>query len=101
MRAYRHSDALHVVERLRRTNFGNMQLTITYTDPKTCTKPFNVTLPVFYQADDDLIENVCLREGGQNRNAAAKTATMTNAKATLTAVPIAKPMVAAMPARPA
>ena len=55
-----HSEALHVTERFRRTNFGSMQLTITYTDPKTYTKPFTVTLPMAYQADTDLIENVCL-----------------------------------------
>jgi hypothetical protein len=35
-------------------------LDITYTDPKTYTKPFSVKLPVFYQADTDLLENVCL-----------------------------------------
>jgi hypothetical protein len=55
-----HSEALHVTERFRRTNFGSMQLEITYTDPKTYTKPFSVKLPVFYQADTDLLENVCL-----------------------------------------
>ena len=46
-----HSDALHVTERFRRTRFGKMQLTITYTDTKVYTKPFTVTLPVLYQAD--------------------------------------------------
>ena len=55
-----HSDALHVTERFRRTSFGTMQLTITYTDPKAYTKPFTVTLPVLYQADSDLLETVCL-----------------------------------------
>jgi hypothetical protein len=48
-----HSEALHVTERFRRTNFGSMQLDITYTDPKTYTKPFSVKLPVFYQADTE------------------------------------------------
>ena len=55
-----HSEALRVTERFRRTNFGTMQLAITYTDPKAYAKPWTVTLPVAYQADTDLIENVCL-----------------------------------------
>ena len=60
LRGHPHSDALHVTERFRRTSFGKMQLTITYTDPKAYTKPFTITLPVLYQADNDLIETVCL-----------------------------------------
>jgi hypothetical protein len=54
-----HSDELRVTERFRRTNFGAMQATITYTDPKAYTKPFTITLPMAYQADTDLIESVC------------------------------------------
>ena len=55
-----HSEALHVAERFRRTNFGSMQVSMTFTDPKTYVKPFTVTLPASYLADTDLIETVCL-----------------------------------------
>jgi hypothetical protein len=54
-----HSEALHVTERFRRGNFGSMQVSITYTDPKAYAKPFSVTLPASYLADTDLIETVC------------------------------------------
>jgi hypothetical protein len=55
-----HSEALRVTERVRRTDCGHMQLTMTFDDPKTYTKPFTVTMPVNFAPDTDLIENVCL-----------------------------------------
>ena len=35
-----HSDALHVVERIRRTNRDTLVVDITFEDPKMYTKPF-------------------------------------------------------------
>jgi len=55
-----HSDALRLTERLRRTDFGHVQVEITFDDPKTYVKPFTVKLAATFVADDDLIENVCL-----------------------------------------
>ncbi len=55
-----HSDALRVTERYRRTDFGHMQLEMTFDDPKTYRKPFTIKVPVNFVPDDDLIENVCL-----------------------------------------
>jgi hypothetical protein len=55
-----HSDALHVTEHFRRIDFGHMQLEMTFDDPKTYARPFTITMAVNLQADDDLIENVCL-----------------------------------------
>ena len=54
-----HSEALHLTERFRRTSFGSMEVTMTYTDPKAYAKPFTVKVPAVYQADTDLLETVC------------------------------------------
>ena len=55
-----HSEALRITERFRRTNFGHMELALTFDDPKTYTKPWTIDLAVTYQPDTDLIESVCL-----------------------------------------
>jgi len=55
-----HSEALRVTERYRRTDYGHMQLAITYDDPKTYTKPFTINVSVNFLPDTDLIESVCL-----------------------------------------
>ena len=55
-----HSEALRVTERFQRTTFGHMQLSMTFDDPKTYTKPWTIHMPVMFQADTDLIEAVCL-----------------------------------------
>ena len=55
-----HSEALRVTERFRRTDFGHMQLDMTFDDPKTYAKSWTIHPAVSFVADDDLIENVCL-----------------------------------------
>ena len=55
-----HSEALRVTERYRRTDFGHMQLSMTFDDPKTYTKPFTIEMAVSFVPDTDLLENVCL-----------------------------------------
>jgi len=54
-----HSDKLRVTERFRRVDFGHVDYRITFDDPETMTKPLSLTLPVQYQADGDMLENVC------------------------------------------
>jgi len=54
-----HSDALHVVERFRRRDFGHMELTITIDDPKAYLKPWTITTTLGLLADTDLIESFC------------------------------------------
>ena len=55
-----HSEALHVTERFRRTDFGRMLLTMTFDDPKAYRRPWTIEVPVRYLPDTDLIEHVCL-----------------------------------------
>ena len=55
-----HSEALHVTERFRRTDFGHMELAVTYDDPKAYTRPWTINVAVNLIPDTDLLENVCL-----------------------------------------
>ncbi|MDP8990677.1 MAG: hypothetical protein M3N41_11435, partial [Acidobacteriota bacterium] len=54
-----HSDALRVVERYHRPDFGHMDVEMTFDDPKMYTKPF--TIKVIYElwADSDIFEFFC------------------------------------------
>jgi hypothetical protein len=53
------TDALRVTERFRRKDFGHMDVEITIDDSKAYTKPWKITLPLIFQADDELIEYIC------------------------------------------
>ncbi|HJT87021.1 MAG TPA: hypothetical protein VJ732_04170 [Bryobacteraceae bacterium] len=53
------TDALHVIERFHRKDFGHMDLTITIDDPKAYTRPWTVTEPVHLLPDTELLEFIC------------------------------------------
>jgi len=55
-----HSEALHMTERFRRTDFGHMQLSMTFDDPTIYARPFTIEMTVSFMPDTDLLENVCL-----------------------------------------
>jgi hypothetical protein len=54
------SSAAKVRERLRRPDYGHLEIEITVDDPKTYTKPWTVTLTHRIVVDTDLIDEVCL-----------------------------------------
>jgi hypothetical protein len=54
-----HSDALHLTERFRRTDFGHMDLTIVIDDPKAYLKPWTATTKLFLRPDTELLEAFC------------------------------------------
>ena len=60
-----HSDALHVVERYRRTDHDNMQLDLTIDDPKAYTKPWTVTR-AYRLKPWDIGEDVCVQANEKN-----------------------------------
>jgi hypothetical protein len=72
-----HSDALRTTERFTRRDFGHLQVDITFTDPKSYSRPWSVTLPFDLQADTELLEHLCDNErdsarlvgGSANRDA--------------------------------
>ena len=49
----------HVTERIRRPNYGTLEIQITVNDPKTYTKPWTLSANQRLMADDELIEFVC------------------------------------------
>jgi hypothetical protein len=51
-----HSDALRIIERFRRLDFGHID------DPKTCTKPWTVNTRWVFAAYTDLLDWVCENE---------------------------------------
>jgi hypothetical protein len=53
------TDALHIIERYRRRDFGHLDIELTIDDPKAYTKPWSVKLPMTFDADDELVEFVC------------------------------------------
>jgi hypothetical protein len=56
------TDALHLVERYRRTDFGHLQIQFTIDDPKAYVKPWNVTMSFDLLPDTELIEHICENE---------------------------------------
>jgi hypothetical protein len=59
LKGHPHSDALHVTERFRRTDFGHMELTVTINDPKAYLKPWSFKAALELQPDTELIEAFC------------------------------------------
>lgn len=54
------TEGARVTERLRRVNFGRMEVEIAVNDPKAYTKPWTVKLNLFYVPDTDLLDYTCL-----------------------------------------
>jgi hypothetical protein len=59
---YPHSDALRITERMRRVDFGRLDIEFTFDDPKTYTKPWTVKVPFELMPDTELLEYVCENE---------------------------------------
>jgi hypothetical protein len=54
-----HSDALRVVERFRRRDFGHLDVQVTIEDPKTFTRPVTIMFTELLQPDTDILELFC------------------------------------------
>ncbi|HXP87078.1 MAG TPA: hypothetical protein VN841_20275 [Bryobacteraceae bacterium] len=54
-----HSEAMRVVERYRRRDFGHLDVEITIDDPKMYTQPFTIKVTHLLQADSDILEYFC------------------------------------------
>jgi hypothetical protein len=59
MMGHPHSEALRVVERYHRRDFGHLDYEITFDDPKMYTKPFSIKVPHDLMADADIFESYC------------------------------------------
>ena len=54
-----HSEALRIVERFHRRDFGHMDVEITFDDPQRYMKPFTLKIPLNLLADSDIFESFC------------------------------------------
>jgi hypothetical protein len=54
------TDAARTTERIRRLNYGNLQVLITIDDPKAYTHPWTITLNQFIVLNTDLLDYICL-----------------------------------------
>ena len=52
--------AARVRERIRRPDFGHLEIQVTVDDPKAYTKPWTVTLKQRIVVDTELIDEICL-----------------------------------------
>ncbi len=53
------TDALHVIERFRRKDFGHLDIEITIDDPKAYTRPWTFTEQMRLLTDTELMEAIC------------------------------------------
>ena len=56
------SEQMRVTERFRRTDFGHMDMEVTFTDPVMYTKPMTLKIPHTIMADSDIFESFCDNE---------------------------------------
>jgi hypothetical protein len=61
-----HTDALHVIERFHRRDFGHIDLEITIDDPGAYTRPWTVPLKMKLAGDTELLEFVCIDKDAQH-----------------------------------
>jgi hypothetical protein len=54
-----HSDALHIIERFRREDFGHLDIQYTINDPRIYVKPWTVTQHLHLTPDTELLEWFC------------------------------------------
>jgi len=56
---YPHTEKLRMTERYRRTDFGHLELAVTFQDPGAYSKAWTVQLRAQLAADTELLESVC------------------------------------------
>jgi len=53
------TEAATVRERIRRPDFGHLEIELTVDDPKAYTKPWTVTLRQQFASDTELVDEIC------------------------------------------
>jgi hypothetical protein len=56
---YPHTEALRMTERYRRTDFGHLEIAVTFQDPGAYSKAWTVAIRAHLAADTELLESVC------------------------------------------
>ena len=85
-----HSESLHVTERLRRRDFGHLEIDKTIDDPKALTKPLSVPIKLELDADTEIIEYVCAENERDRGHLVGKVADETKNAVTVAPAILAK-----------
>jgi hypothetical protein len=56
---YPHTEGLRMTERIRRTDFGHLEISVTFQDPKAYNKAWTLPIRARLAADTELMESVC------------------------------------------
>jgi hypothetical protein len=56
------TESLKLTERFHRKDFGHLELDVTFDDPKVFTKPFTLHMDKVFEADTEILEDVCENE---------------------------------------
>jgi hypothetical protein len=56
---YPHTEALRMTERYRRTDFGHLEIAVTFQDPEAYSKAWTVPLRAHLAADTEMLESIC------------------------------------------
>lgn len=78
---YPHSEAMHVQERIRRRDFGHLDIDITIDDPTMLTKPVSVKVTDILLPTSDMVEYFCAEGERDAANMSAIRAATKNAAA--------------------
>ena len=75
-----HTEALRVTERYRRTDFGHLQIAVTYSDAAAYAKPWGFTANMTLAPDTEMLESICERSSdhwtGTRSEAASRAVTL-------------------------
>jgi len=66
------TEAGKITERIRRPNFGSLEIELTVDDPKAYTKPWTVTLKQFLVLDTEMIDEICVEGEKSIQHSVAK-----------------------------
>jgi hypothetical protein len=66
------TDAAKMTEKIRRPDFGHLEIELTVDDPKAYTKPWTVKLKQAIQIDTDLVDEICLENEKSSQHLVGK-----------------------------
>lgn len=66
-RGVSHTENLRITERYHRSDFGHIQLDVTYEDPGAFESPLHAAIEMQFSADEEMLETVCSEAYGGER----------------------------------
>jgi hypothetical protein len=66
------TDAAKMIERIRRPDYGHLDIELTVDDPKAYTKPWTVKIRQAIVLDTDLVDEICLENEKSSQHLVGK-----------------------------